>query len=136
MKKGNGVTRKYAEKVLLEIPKIADSINKDAKHFQLITKIAVYGSYISTNKEILGDLDLAVEVKNKYEENEHSSKLFQLINSFNSGSYIERLFKANDYVYKCLVNGKKCLHINPYNVLEISGLSEDIDYKIIYDFDN
>lgn len=134
MKKGNGVTRKYAEKVLLDIPKIAENINKDNKHIQLISKIAVYGSYVSTDKDMLGDLDLAIEVRNKYESGEQGAKLAELANSFSSGSYIERLSKAADYIYKCLVNGKKCIHLNPYDVLELSGLSEDKDYTIIYDY--
>ena len=129
MKKGNGVTRKYAEKLLAEIPKIASSINKDDKQYQHITKIAVYGSFISTDKEILGDLDLAVEVMNKY-ENVIESKEFREL--FNSGSYIERLFKSGNYINKCLVNGKKCLHINPYEVLKASNLSEGTGYIIIY----
>ena len=77
-------------------------------------------------------MDLAVEVINKYENDECSRKLYELTNSFSSGSYTERLFKGGNYIFKCLVKGKRCIHINPYNVLEISGLSEGEGYKIIY----
>ncbi|MDP4090828.1 MAG: hypothetical protein Q8930_16380 [Bacillota bacterium] len=135
MKKGNGVTRKYAERVLLEIPVIADNINKDNSHLQLITKIAVYGSYISSDKEILGDLDLAVEVVNRYEGEEFTKRLNKFAESFTSGSSLDRMFKAANYIYKCLVNGRKCLHINPYMVLEASGLSEGSGYKIVYNLE-
>lgn len=136
VKKGNGVTRKHAEKILLEIPTIAERINKDDKHFQSITRIAVYGSFVHSDKEILGDLDLAVQVSNKYAGEEDSRKFAELMDSFNSGSYEDRFFKACDYIFKCLVNGRKCLHINPYSVLKLSGLSEGRDYKVIYNLEN
>lgn len=69
---------------------------------------------------------------NKYENDEHSKKFRELLDSFNSGSYMERLFKSSNYIYKCLINGKKCLHINPYAVLRASNLSEGTGYRIIY----
>jgi predicted nucleotidyltransferase len=135
MLKGQGVKRTTAKKIIDELPVRAEKINHDDKQIHIIKRIAVYGSYVSTDKELLGDLDLAVETANKYTGAIQEKKMKELVNSFSSNkSYLDRLMDAGFYVYRCLIAKNKCLHINPYAVLKASGLEEKSGYTIIYEY--
>jgi len=128
MKKGNGVTRAYADSIIKSVPEIAIRINSTESQVHTIKKIAVFGSYYTTEKDLLGDLDLAVEIENR---DDFIDKLHKLMENY-SGSYLNRMFKASDSVNKELVSGKKCIHLTTFDDLMSMQLTEGKDYKIIF----
>lgn len=54
------VTRARADKMVAELPARAEAMNADPRYMHLISRIAVFGSYL-TDKPTLGDLDTAIE---------------------------------------------------------------------------
>jgi predicted nucleotidyltransferase len=133
MKKGNGVTRKCAEKLLEEVVDRAENINKDEKYLNYVTKIAVFGSYVNTDKDMLGDLDIAIERSNRYQGDERQDQLMKLAKSF-KGSYMDGLFKAADMEFKEIKGKSKCISVHTFEEMKNElGLEEGSGYKIIYE---
>src|SRR6185503_5583585 len=64
-KKAIGLTRKTADELIRKICATAERINADKNMSRVIVKLTVFGSYLS-DKEKLGDLDIAAEYDFRY----------------------------------------------------------------------
>lgn len=56
-KKSIGVTRETAKKIILEITETAKRINQDSESLYKVKLLGVFGSYVNSDKDKLGDID-------------------------------------------------------------------------------
>lgn len=65
-KKHIGVTRSKADELIGDLVQRARSINRDSEYLYRVTRLEVFGSYVS-EKPKLGDIDVAVDMALKRE---------------------------------------------------------------------
>ena len=59
------VRRERADRLIAQMITEAEAINADATMIHTVTLLAVFGSYL-TDKEVLGDLDVAIQFKGRW----------------------------------------------------------------------
>jgi predicted nucleotidyltransferase len=59
------ITRQTAERALAEFLARVDCVNSDDRFLAKVTRVIVFGSYLRTDKDKLGDVDMAVELAPK-----------------------------------------------------------------------
>jgi hypothetical protein len=74
---GGGITRKEAERLLAAVIKKANEINGDTEFSASVECIVVFGSFL-TDKEVLGDLDLGVHVREHRRSKQSARELFEM----------------------------------------------------------
>lgn len=75
-KKNVGVSRKTAQRLNAELSVRASGIDDDPRFIYGVARLAVFGSYVSSDKPKLGDIDIAVELGPKEKDPERFDKLF------------------------------------------------------------
>lgn len=62
------ISREKADQILTEFMKRVDEVNRSEKYVHKITKVILFGSYIRSDVTELGDIDIAVEIKSKFDD--------------------------------------------------------------------
>lgn len=119
-KKRMGITRTTAEKLLAELPKRAEAINADPQYLFGISRIEVFGSYL-TEKAKLGDIDIAVQFSPK---NRNPQEHWQLCQEQGAkegpadSSFLGQLVWAQNKVLRALRAKHYAFSLHSYDELE------------------
>ena len=93
--KGSGVTRRRADAIISEITERAKEINENDSFAYRVAKVAVFGSYLNSDKAKLGDLDLAADLVQRYEGDTHLDALKAATNEKTAGVLIEAVHELS-----------------------------------------
>lgn len=129
------ISRQKATHLLDELIKRAVSINEDAELGYCVESIKVFGSYLS-EKEILGDLDVAVKISPKYvgekfTEVNQSRIDMAILEGRQFRSFIDELFWPSREVWLMLKARKRGLSLIDE---ERDAVVEATETRIVYKF--
>ena len=136
-KKVLNISRKTADRIVSEVVERAKVINASPypKFMYFVKKIAVFGSYL-TDKEKLGDVDIAVllERKEECERGNWEDDADECIRIHNKNVY--NFFQVMSFpekiVYQTLRNKSKSLSIHQYDELERMIKKWGTENKAVY----
>jgi predicted nucleotidyltransferase len=136
-KKVLNISRKTADRIVSEVVERAKEINASPypKFMHFVKKIAVFGSYL-TDKEKLGDVDIAVllERKEECERGNWEDDADECIRIHNKNVY--NFFQVMSFpekiVYQTLRNKSKSLSIHQYDELERMIKKWGTENKAVY----
>ena len=136
-KKTLNISRKTADRIVSEVVERAKQINASPypKFMHFVEKIAVFGSYL-TDKEKLGDVDIAVKLKRR-KEDKHPDPLhdaYECIRLHNKRvpDFFQAVSFPETIVKQTLRNKSKALSIHQYYELEEMVEEWDTEHKVIY----
>lgn len=138
-KKALNISRKTADKILSEVVERAKEINASPypKFTLFIEKIAVFGSYL-TDKEKLGDVDIAILLKGRIEGKHPDSmrdvyECIRLHNKEGKLDFMQAVSFPQTIIRQTLRNRSKSLSIHDY--YELDGMIEEwgTNHKVIYE---
>lgn len=129
--KASGILRSTARKLLVSLVQRAQEINTNPDFVYSVSRIAVFGSYINTDKEKLGDLDIAVELVPRYEGDDLVREMVEAFNQRGPQTYsiIDRYSFARYEIERYLRNRSKCLNLHDFDEL----LKLNTAYLVIYE---
>lgn len=131
--------RKTAEVVLKNVIQKIKEVNQNEEFIYRVTKAVLFGSYINSTKEKIGDLDIAIyiELKNKsrveYEQNIERAKI-----ALSEIPYVWKLVYGKEEVSKYIKDKKKMLQLHDGSKISKQN-SENANYiysdkyKVIYE---
>lgn len=132
-KKHINLSRKRAIELIELLKKRAEELNEDTRIPKQITRLAVFGSFINSTKEKLGDLDILVELKLKngytYENVTYFFDIYgDELDLKEAGE--ARLFACYNYIFKNLKKNSKALSLHDYTELPYL---KDQTHQIFYE---
>lgn len=133
-KKKKIYSRKTAKMVLKNIKKRIQEVNQNDEFIYKVNKAVLFGSYINSTKEKIGDLDIAlyVELKNKViSEEEQNFKRAR-----NSSSYVPfilRFIYGKEEVFKYIKNRKQILELHDGNKVDEEAKKLNVPNYIFFD---
>ncbi len=101
MKKRVGLTRKRADEMIALLEERIDVVNSDPQYLYGVYRVSVFGSYLS-DKEKLGDLDLAIELGPKCRDKKKHGELCDLQEAECKGGMIDRAYWPREKVLRAL----------------------------------
>lgn len=126
-------SRKTAELALKNIIKRINEVNQKEEFIYKITKAVLFGSYINSSKEKIGDLDIAiyVELKDKtipeIEQNINRAKT-----SLNYVPFILRFIYGKEEVFKYIKDRKRILEL--HDGVKVDRDAKEYDESVSYIF--
>ena len=120
MQKRVGVRRKTAQRLVEELRLRATQIDADPRFLYGVSRLAVFGSYVSSDKPKLGDIDIAVELGPKERNPERHWELCdkQQNEATASASVFDRIYWPETKVWKALRAGHSSFSLHEYTELE------------------
>ena len=117
------VLRKTAKKKLEQLIVTAGEINADEYYVYSIDQIYVFGSYVDSDKDKLGDVDIALElsVRERYKDADLVA-LGRKRSEDREMSYVRRMFFTETELFKRLKGAQKTIHIGA--IIRIGGCRE------------
>jgi hypothetical protein len=126
------IKRSSVDKLLIDLLKRAEIINADPNYAKYIDRIEVFGSYITTDKEYLGDVDLFVEMSNRYNQ----AKIHKEMHIFGKGcpytDSMSRLFWIMGRAEKDLKAKKNSFEFHPYEEKKLLNVPEN-QCRLLYE---
>lgn len=141
-KNGKTYSRETAKKVLENVVQRIKEVNANDEFIYKITKAVLFGSYINSNKEKVGDLDIAIYVKLKNNLKPEFDQNFERARtSLNYVPFILRFIYGKEEVFKYIKNKKRVLQLHDGIKVDEDAkkLNEPISYiyfeknKVIYE---
>jgi predicted nucleotidyltransferase len=128
-KKNIGLTRRKADELLEKVIQRAFEVNSapDTEFLHTIKRIAVFGSYL-TDKEKLGDLDIAVDLENRWTFGTFDEKLKNL-SGLDQKSYFERLFWPETKLWRFLKQRSTGISLHEWRDIEKGGYRHKIVFE-------
>jgi len=136
-KKALNISRKTADRIISEVVERAKAINASPypKFMHSVEKIAVFGSYL-TDKEKLGDVDIAVLLKRRREDKHpdpmHDTYECIRLHNKNVPDFMQAVSFPETIAFQTLRNRSKSLSIHYYYDLEEMIEKWDTKHKVIY----
>lgn len=133
-KKKKIYSRKTAKMVLKNIKKRIQEVNQNDEFIYKVNKAVLFGSYINSTKEKIGDLDIAlyVELKNKViSEEEQNFKRARNSNSY--VPFILRFIYGKEEVFKYIKNRKQILELHDGNKVDEDAKKLNAPNYIFFD---
>ncbi len=133
-KKKKIYSRKTAKMVLKNIKKRIQEVNQNDEFIYKVNKAVLFGSYINSTKEKIGDLDIAlyVELKNKViSEEEQNFKRARNSNSY--VPFILRFIYGKEEVFKYIKNRKQILELHDGNKVDEDAKKLNVPSYIFFD---
>lgn len=133
-KKKKIYSRKTAKMVLKNIKKRIQEVNQNDEFIYKVNKAVLFGSYINSTKEKIGDLDIAlyVELKNKViSEEEQNFKRARNSNSY--VPFILRFIYGKEEVFKYIKNRKQILELHDGNKVDEDAKQLNVPNYIFFD---
>ena len=129
------ITRKKADELLAELIERAKAINANNNLVYTVECIKVFGSYLG-DKELLGDLDVAVKLTRKYEGDDFTKQNEKRIAiAFKNGrqfpNYISQIYWPYTEVMLLLKTKKKGLSLHDEDSDEVI---KKTDTRLVYEF--
>ena len=116
-------SRETAKKALENVVQRIKAVNKNKEFIYRITKAVLFGSYINSNKEKIGDLDIAIYIELKDKSiPEFEQNFARARTSLNYVPLILRFIYGKEEIYKYIKNRKRVLEIH-------DGVKVDEDAK-------
>lgn len=132
--KGNKTySRITAKKALENIIKRLEEVNHHDEFIYKVTKAVLFGSYINSNKDKLGDVDIAiyVELKNKeipeLEQNYNRSKQVNFDMPF-----VFRYIYGKEEVFKFLKDRKRVIQLHDGDLVDYDAKKYGYEISYIY----
>lgn len=124
-KKDTIYSRETAKKVLENVVQRIEKVNKNKEFIYKITKAVLFGSYINSNKEKIGDLDIAIYIELKDKSiSEFEQNFARARTSLNYVPFILRFIYGKEEIYKYIKNRKRVLELH-------DGIKVDEDAKLL-----
>ena len=120
--------------VLKNIKKRIQEVNQNDEFIYKVNKAVLFGSYINSTKEKIGDLDIAlyVELKNKViSEEEQNFKRARNSNSY--VPFILRFIYGKEEVFKYIKNRKQILELHDGNKVDEDAKKLNAPNYIFFD---
>lgn len=136
-KKALNISRKTADRIVAEVVERAKEINTSSypKFMNFVKKVVVFGSYL-TNKEKLGDVDIAVLLERREEgmRDNYEDDAYECVRIHNKNvrDFFQVMYFPQRIVYQTLRNGSKSISFHQYDELERMVEKWDIKHKVIY----
>lgn len=133
-KKKKIYSRKTAKMVLKNIKKRIQEVNQNDEFIYKVNKAVLFGSYINSTKEKIGDLDIVlyVELKNKViSEEEQNFKRARNSNSY--VPFILRFIYGKEEVFKYIKNRKQILELHDGNKVDEDAKKLNVPNYIFFD---
>jgi hypothetical protein len=113
-RKNLGIKRETAKRILKEIVQRAEKINAspDTKFMYFVSKILVFESYL-TEKERLGDIDIAIDIEKRWETDKDYNRLLNAVCGNNKVSGDSRVLYPYQKIITTLRNRGKSLSFHP-----------------------
>jgi len=129
------ITRQKADELLNDLIERAKTINANDDLVYVVERIKVFGSYLS-NKELLGDLDVAVKLTRKYEGIDFTNRNQKRIitasqNGRKFSSYMDQISFPHTEVMLMLKTKKKGLSLHDEDTDEIIKITKT---TLVYEY--
>lgn len=111
--------RETAQKALENLMQKIKEANEREDFIYKIDKVVLFGSYINSNKEKVGDIDIAIYIDLKDKNTPEIDQNYK--RSFSSGkyiSYIERLFYGKEEISKFIKDRKTVIQLHDGYLIE------------------
>lgn len=117
-------SRRTAKDALENVISRIKEANNNEEFIYIITKAVLFGSYINTNKEKIGDLDIAIylELKN-HSKPEYIQNRIRALNSLKNISFLSEIIYGKEEIFKYIKNRKQVLELH-------DGIEADKDAKL------
>lgn len=116
-------SRETAKRVLENVVQRIKEVNENKEFIYKITKAVLFGSYINSTKDKVGDLDIAVYVDLKDKSiPEVEQNIARARNSYNYIPFILKFIYGKEEVFKYIKNKKRVLELH-------DGVKVDEDAK-------
>lgn len=126
-------TRETAKMTLENVIKRIKEANRNDKFIYKITKAVLFGSYINSNKEKVGDLDIAIyiELKDKSKpELEQNMERARTSNSY--VPFILKFIYGKEEVFKYIKDKKHILQLHDGNKVDKDSKEHKEPFSYIY----
>ena len=131
-KKNLGIKRETAERILKEVVQRAKKINSspESQFMYFVSKVLVFGSYL-TQKERLGDIDLAIEIERRWKSDKEYDHLLNAV----CGNKVlgdSRVFYPYQKLITTLRNRSKSLSFHPIEEVVRGKFTHKIIFERTY----
>lgn len=126
-------SRETAQKSLKNVIKRINEANRNDEFIYKITKAVLFGSYINSNKEKVGDLDIAIyiELKDKAKpEVEQNMERAKTSNSY--VPFILKFIYGKEEVFKYIKDKKHILQLHDGNKVDNDSKKHKEPFSYIY----
>lgn len=137
-------TRMTAEKTIENVIQKIKEINESKEFIYKVTKAVLFGSFINSDKEKIGDLDIAIyiDLKNK-SISETAQNYERWRKSLKNIPYFMRFFYGKEEVFKYIKDKKRILQLHDGVLVDIEAkeYNDPVSYiyfdkyKVIYEID-
>lgn len=126
-------SRKTAQKSLKNVIQRINEANRNDEFIYKITKAVLFGSYINSNKEKVGDLDIAIYIELKDKSKPEVEQ--NLERARTSNSYVPFILKfiyGKEEVYKYIKDKKHILQLHDGNKVDKDSKEHKEPFSYIY----
>jgi predicted nucleotidyltransferase len=111
--------RSTAEKLTFRVRNSIREYNDDALMPYCITRAVFFGSYVNSDCETLGDLDVAIQYKKRYDDMKIFDECCRIVNCWcSSRGDLNLLFWPSEHMFRCIRSSHPYVSIHN---LEIDG---------------
>ena len=129
-------TRNTAKKTLDNVIKKIKEANENEDFIYKVRKAVLFGSYINSNKEKIGDLDIAIYVdlkdKTKDEVEQNCERCRKVCSNGSYVPLIEELFYGKIEVFKYIKDRKRILQLHDGTTIDDEAKKHDDPVSYIY----
>jgi len=130
------IYRRTAERALRDFFDRVRRVNEDQRCFYKVCKVAVFGSYLSTTRERINDLDLAVLLQPKNRGKQSSQAMID--HAKRSGrrftNIVEMLGRPTTEVWRFLKRRSRTIELHEWSELEDAlAAGKNIEHKILFE---
>jgi len=124
------IKRTTADRVIKEIIERAKEINNDDSYTYGVKALYVFGSYLTTDKPMIGDLDILVDTywKDDIKDPIFNERVEAERKLCNRGSFIDHIYYPFERVIRRLKNRSRTLSLHRIDEKDYIG-----EHKLIYD---
>ena len=126
-------SRETAQKSLINVIQRINEANRNDEFIYKITKAVLFGSYINSNKEKVGDLDIAIYIELKDKSKPEVEQ--NLERARTSNSYVPFILKfiyGKEEVYKYIKDKKHILQLHDGNKVDKDSKEHKEPFSYIY----
>lgn len=130
------IKRTTADRLLTDIQKRVLEVNESDVFAYRVSKLAVFGSYL-TDKEMLGDLDVGVELEPRFDDSKQQqafekARIHQVIlDGRQFGIFMEQLFWPQEEIMRFLKNRSTGISIHGFHEVEMLASEHSADYQML-----
>ena len=129
--------RSTCEKVLNEFMDRIEEVNNTDKFIYYVAKVVLFGSYINSDKEKLGDVDLAIYLDLKDKTKEETDQLWSRYSQREyEYNHLMGITYARDEIIRALKKRSNILSIHDAGNIDgprsVHGIDEDVIYSDVY----